>query len=292
MPWYANKYSVVDWFASTCAASLLQLHQFTQHTVLLFVEYSNFSRVNQMIQENDGFVHSSKAFIQNWLGDQIFILIRLLLRVISPILQLLSVVIMIIVLSTFMYLIAFRRWVPKAFVNEPVYFDYSTQPIVAHVSFSGLNYQQQYTQVNSKGMAKNDEVPFLKHGRFYSVDMSISLAKSNKNFLLGSSALTLTVIDASGEATARSTRPLVMPYQSAPSLWIESVALQPFRLCGLIQTTEFVTVHIPLMNNYQEPAPHRPHTNLLELSLSLDSATQMDILDAHITVLPRVTGLV
>jgi hypothetical protein len=141
-------------------------------------------------------------------------------------------------------------------------------------------------------VGRNDDVPFLKHGRFYSFDMQISLAKSDKNFLLGSSALTLTIIDASGEATARSTRPLVMPYQSSPSLFIEAVSLQPLRLFGLLQATEFVTVHIPLMNNYEEPAPHRPHTDYFELSLSLDSATQMDILDAHITVLPRVTGIV
>eukprot|EP01034_Spumella_vulgaris_P021595 gene21595-27633_t len=100
------------------------------------------------------------------------------------------------------------------------------------------------------------------------------------------------MVDQSGEAVAKSSRPLFMPYQSPTSRFLEALALQPFRILGLVERVESATIHAQLMNDYEEPAAHQPHTEYMELSLALGSPTQMDVLDAHITVLPRVKGVV
>lgn len=232
---------------------------------------------------------SLKTHFQVWLNDQIVLLFRIAMRIIAPVLQMLFAMLFIMILSVIVYLIAYRRWVPTAFVNKPVFFDYNVQPIVARINFGALENQWYYTHAKMKSKYRT---PFMKSGGFYSVDMSVSFAKSEKNFLFGSTALTLSMIDGSGEAVARSTRPLVVPYQSPSSRFVETMSLQPLRLWGLSKTVEFTTVHVQLMNDYEEPPSHRPHTEYLEVSLLLSSPNEMDILDAHVTVLPRLQGIV
>ena len=64
--------------------------------------------------------------------------------------------------------------------------------------------------------------------------------------------VTTTVFDTSGEAVARSSRPVVIPYQSALTLIVDAAVKYPMRALGMLRSAEVMDVHVPVMNDFKQ----------------------------------------
>eukprot|EP01032_Pedospumella_encystans_P010376 gene10376-12132_t len=130
---------------------------------------------------------------------------------------------------------------------------------------------------------------FLKADSFYDIHGVFTVAKSARNYDIGTSALTVKTIDASGDLVAKSVRALIIPYQHPMSLLLESMAFFPARVLGAVHVAETVDVWVNLMSGYHEPGYTLPPTDAIELYLN---APVMDLQYAYITVMPKLRGVV
>ena len=93
---------------------------------------------------------------------------------------------------------------------------------------------------------------FLRSGSRYTVDVKFGLSTSPKNMQRGKFMVTTTVFDTSGEAVARSSRPVVIPYQSALTLIVDAAVKYPMRALGMLRSAEVMDVHVPVMNDFKQ----------------------------------------
>jgi hypothetical protein len=128
---------------------------------------------------------------------------------------------------------------------------------------------------------------FLRSDFAYSLDVAFTLSKSQRNFELGKFMASIQLVDNTGDVVAKSSRPVVMPYQSPVTLFMDSVAKFPCRVVGLCAPSEVVTVHVPMMTEYREPKA--TSTESIELTLSSDTA---DISAVEVTIMPVLKGLI
>ena len=199
--------------------------------------------------------------------------------------------------SLFLYFGLYTYLLPKALVREPVYFDFTTKP---HPSarIGLLSKEKQWHYVNTKrhglGSSSAEESGgsslrrFLFPGFRYSVDLTFHLAKSRRNLDLGKFMVYLTMVDSSGDSIAKSARPVVVPYQSFPSLAIDSLTKYPLRLCGLYQLEETSNIRVSIMNDYREPLSAGASTEVVEMTLSTDA---VDVGEVYLTIMPVLGGI-
>lgn len=201
--------------------------------------------------------------------------------------------------SLVVYLILYSYLLPKALVREPVFFDYMAKPNpTARISLVSLEKQWYYSNLKKSGgelgAGKGDVVPqqdskrFLYPGYRYSIDLTFNLAKSQRNLDLGKFMVYLTMVDSTGDSIAKSARPVAIPYQSLPSLVLDSITKYPLRLFGLYQIEEASSVCVPIMNDYREPLAARSSTETVELILSTEV---VDICDVFLTIMPVLGGI-
>ena len=98
---------------------------------------------------------------------------------------------------------------------------------------------------------------FLRSGSRYTVDVKFGLSTSPKNIQRGKFMVTTTVFDTSGDAVAKSSRPVVIPYQSALTLVVDAAVKYPMRAFGLLRSAEVMDVHVPVMNDFKESKQHQ-----------------------------------
>jgi Putative adipose-regulatory protein (Seipin) len=94
---------------------------------------------------------------------------------------------------------------------------------------------------------------FLKSGSHYTVDVTFGLANSPKNLQHGKFMVLTTIFDSLGNAVAKSSRPVVVPYQSQVTLVIDALVKYPMRALGVIRSAEITDVSLPVMNDFVEP---------------------------------------
>lgn len=220
----------------------------------------------------------------------------LLNKVVIPLLQIALTISVVCTISIFLYFIAYNRWVPRAIVDENVYFDFTVSPAMANLNLNKGQKQWDYVKAETIADKARSSMSFFKPDSSYNINALLSMAKSKKNYESGKFALTLTTIDSSGDVVAKSVRPVALPYQSPTSLLIETVALQPLRLLHLARPQESVDLFVPLMDAYREPqssAAQPQFTERLELLLSsaAGEAPGVDLLAARITIMPQVAGV-
>eukprot|EP01032_Pedospumella_encystans_P011096 gene11096-12929_t len=149
---------------------------------------------------------------------------------------------------------------------------------------------QQWVYVKSElALEGGGKRRFLKADSFYDIHGTFTVAKSARNYDIGTSALTVKTTDASGDLVAKSVRALIIPYQHPMSLLLESMAFFPARMLGAAQVAETVDVWVNLMSGYHEPGYTLPPTDAIELYLN---APVMDLQYAYITVMPKLRGVV
>ena len=157
---------------------------------------------------------------------------------------------------------------------------------------------------------------YLKAGHLYDVDVVFSIVKSARSFSIGTMPVTARLVGSHGQVAASSARAVVMPYQSPASLLVESLLLLPARMLGYLPTHESVSVRVNFMRGFREPVAStgdtatatqaastedmvsgmgpafpiasRASTDVVEVLLS---APAMDVLSAHLTVMPRLVGI-
>lgn len=244
---------------------------------------------------------------------------------IFPLLSILLGIGVIVLISILCY-VGLRYWLlPKAIINEPIYFDFAKIEPTARFNILSDNKQWSYikdakdvnvptpnsppfpnTNIDSKDgedqLLKNQllyQQPhtntklkrFLLPGVSYIFDISLVVSKSARNMEVGKFMVFVRLFDSAGDAIAKSSRPVYIPYQSATTIFLENIFYFPLFLLGF---REFLGVPIcslhskmQLINNYLEPMSILPPTELVELSLSTSS---VDVSEAYLTIMPSLTG--
>lgn len=223
-----------------------------------------------------------------WVTNRLNSLWDLLLSAVIPILQLFALMCAIAVLSIIFNTYLRRVMVPKALIHEKVYFNHVSETPFAKIRLHTA--MQQWVYVKSQlALEGGTKRRFLKADSFYDIHGVFTVAKSARNYDIGTSALTVKTLDASGDLVAKSVRALVIPYQHPMSLLLESVAFFPARVLGAVQVAETVDVWVDLMGGYHEPGYALPPTDAIELYLN---TPVMDLQYAYITVMPKLRGVV
>jgi hypothetical protein len=171
-------------------------------------------------------------------------------------------------------------------INKRVYFNFELARPLAKIDlinskedqWSNLKTVDSYSSSSSGGMR------FLKRGMSYNIDAVFLLSKSERNFEIGKFMASFTAVDASGDITAKSIRPVVMPYRSPIVRVIESLT----SLCSIPgSSSTVVAVPVSFVNNYFQHDVD-PATKFLEFELS---SSNFDIEDVRISVVPNARGL-
>lgn len=194
--------------------------------------------------------------------------------------------------SVGMYSLLYLYLMPRALVKEPIYFDYGSSPPTATLNLYSAHKQWEYVSGGlNAGTATDDTTAassqFLRSDFAYSVDIGFTLAKSRRNYEIGKFMATVSLVDNTGDLIAKSSRPVVMPYQSSVTLFLDSISKYPCRIIGICDQNEVVSVHVPMMTEYREPKTHA--TESLDLTLSSDKA---DIGAVEVTIMPVLRGVV
>jgi hypothetical protein len=232
-------------------------------------------------------------------------------RVLLYLVLFMAVLVGIVLFAVLGYWFLRSRIVPKALLDEPIYFDYSnaSQPI-ARVDLFSHQRQWQYVAAEefpldqsmhtaseqlqdptmieklAKQRASWSRQRFLQHGTYYSIDVSLALPKSPRNMHHGKFMLYLTTFDTDLTPVAKSSRPIVIPYQSSATVVLDSFAHYPLYLLGLDTLHESVAVSMNMMNEYAETK--QKITQHLEFTLA---AADVDISSLTVTVMPSMYGL-
>ncbi len=212
---------------------------------------------------------------------------EMVMSILIPIIQMLFAVGLVLVFSTTFYFIAKRKWLPKALISQVVYFNYSLPQPVARIDLSAVETQWQYSETKQLN-SLNHQDRFMHSGEKYDVNVWFNVAKSSNNYNIGKFTATLKMVDNTGDTIAISVRPVVIPYQSPQSVFLDSLFRLPLRYAGLADSSEAVDVFVPFMNDFHEPPPHRPATDVIEISLSTN---QFDLMNARLTVMPILKGI-
>ena len=285
--------------------------------------------------------------LRRLLGKLFWTLVGASWNLLVPLLRIILLVAFMGVISILAYYLLHRSLLPKALLQEPLYFDFSRSPPMARVSLLShekqwyyisdcLNQQQKHrskrttnprtcnapsvkkSMASEKGTDNADEVnelggcdsdnsnmdtvddysddnanngismdplqssksssssssgqgkhydsnglcgrkgrkSFLRSGSRYTVDVKFGLSTSPKNMQRGKFMVTTTVFDTSGDAVAKSSRPVVIPYQSALTLIIDAAVKYPMRALGMLRSAEVMDVHVPVMNDFKESKHH------------------------------------
>jgi hypothetical protein len=192
---------------------------------------------------------------------------------------------------TYYYL--YRFILPKhGIFKQPVYFDFNETNPMANISLSALEKQWSYQHPSIVEYRKlNKETRFLMEGLSYQIEIDFLLPKSKRNFELSKFMLYLYSYSKSGELIAKSSRPVIIPYQSDISKYVEDLLELPFVLFGktfsqfgafFFSLSSGFHVRLVVMNSYVEP---RVATDRLDVVLS---SSLPDIGDVFLTVIPEL----
>ncbi len=244
---------------------------------------SRTSRTNTMENiQRESIVSSFQAWLQN----------HALRDIVLPAMRFLFFCLVFTFISTGVYAFLYLYLMPKALVKEPLYFDYSVDPPTGRLNLLSAHKQWEYMSGSVSAGSSRPEDPkdtrrFLRSDFEYTVDIAFELSKSNRNFDIGKFMAHLSLFDNLGNLVAKSSRPVVMPYQSIVSLTLDSLVKYPFRLLGFCGVNEVTSVYVPMMTKYREP--RATFTDSIELTLSSDKA---DIGTVEVTIMPVLRGLV
>ena len=223
---------------------------------------------------------------QAWLRD------HAIKDIVIPVLRFLVFGSVFTIVSSGLYTVMYLYLMPKALVREPMYFDYSVTPPTGRLNLQSAHKQWEYMSGGVSAGDRRSDNPkdsrrFLRSDFEYTVDISFELSKSSRNFDIGKFMAHLSLFDNLGDLVAKSSRPVVMPYQSPVSLTLDSIVKYPLRLLGFCGINEVTTVHVPMMTEYREPVAG--FTDSIEITLSSSKA---DIGTVEVTIMPVLRGLV
>lgn len=250
-------------------------------------------------------VSSNVSTIRLWvlakLSDVFWFLILLAYKLIMPAFKVLALGIVIVMISISLSYLLFLSLSPKSLLKERVYFDFSLGSPSAKVSLLAKEKQWYYlkdegNQKNAmqKDMNDNNVVSVFNNQRFlksdarYSIDANVVLTKCPRNLEIGKFMLHTTVVDTSGDAFAKSSRPIAVPYESTYSIFLYSVLMFPFRFVGFSRSSEHFNVEVNIMNGFKEPSMTIPATEYFELMLSTN---EVDIIEVYLSIMPVLQGL-
>lgn len=255
---------------------------------------------------------SSTTSIRLWvltkLSDVFWYLVLFISTLIMPVVKAMALVLVIILISMSASYFMYLSLSPKSLLREKVYFDFSRSSPSARVSLVAREKQWYYLKNdaavndNNNAVKNNNDIAdnsgmgngafnshrFLKSDSKYTIDAAFVLAKCPRNFDIGKFMVHTTVVDTSGDAIAKSSRPVAVPYQSTTSVLLDSLLMFPFRFVGLSTSAEMVTVDVNIMNEFTEPTVTIPATEYLEMVLSTND---VDVIEVYLSIMPVLRGL-
>jgi hypothetical protein len=228
--------------------------------------------------------------LERHLYPQAYNLVMLAVKIIAPLIILAILSVFYSFTSILLYVWMRYYLIPRELIAEPVYFNYNNPQPTAKVNI--LSHQQQWEYISDNYVTKNvqnkDYSRFLRGTTSYAVSVDVLMALSERNKQTGTFMMSLTMVDRMGYATATSSRPVTIPYQSFTSLFLDSVAKFPLRVLGLVDPIEGVRIQIDLMNDFVEPLSPHPPTETIEIAISSHA---VDILSSTVTVVPKLEGI-
>ena len=200
-----------------------------------------------------------------------------------------GVTVVLFVFAILVFLLMRGVLIPKAIHEETVYFDFAPEGPEPYVkpfaSVNLLSSRKQWDATNFTTLTPGEPPPraltLLQH---YTVEVSMLLSRSPRNYEIGKFMLYSRLHDSSGHLLAKSSRPIVVPYRSSLSETIEIFFSWPLILIGAHQETNQVSVE--LFNNYQESRLHP----VAQVDMFL-SRSDPDIERVTLSLLPQLRGL-
>lgn len=101
-------------------------------------------------------------------------------------------------------------------------------------------------------------------------------------------SIQLSLVDISGDAIAKSIRPLVIPHQSDINLISESILFLPWRFFGYSIKDEYINVDVHLIDDYKEFIYDLPITSNVELTITPPFLSMPRV---YLSIVPKLTGL-
>lgn len=190
-----------------------------------------------------------------------------------------------------------RNWLlPSAVVNEIIYFDFHAQPQPI-ASYNLLNIEKQWEYIDRKHVedmtvnrgGHKKRIQYLTPGLSYHFDLELIVPLSKRNVDLNKFMLHMLIYDASGDAIAKSARPVVIYTQSDICRLFTSLWTYPLRMLGILPMSEGTYMYIPFVSDYKEPyLSNYPSTEVIDISISTHDA---DIDAAYLTIMPAMGSI-
>lgn len=191
-------------------------------------------------------------------------------------------------LSVVTYVLWYRKVVPKALIEEKVYFDFGlTEP---RASISLVQKERTWENLQNVIPPCQHSSSALISGNYYDFILSVKVPKSIRNMKLLKTSVNFRVIDCNGQTIANSVRPLTVPFQSVISLYLESLLLFPVRFLGYFPSEEFTIRKINLLDNFKEASGRNNQIRSHRIELQLASA-DLDIAETNLYISPRLSTI-
>lgn len=194
---------------------------------------------------------------------------------------------MMFVFAVLIFLLMRGALIPKAIHEETVFFDFAPEDPSINKPFASIDLLTTRKQWQSTNLTFTNIEPAsraLTMLQEYSIQVSMRLSHSPRNYDIGKFMLYAKLRDSAGEMLASSSRPIVVRYRSPLSLTLEVILLWPLHLTGIL--TESQDVSVELFNNFQEGRLHPA----AKVDLSL-SRSDPDIEHVQLSLLPQLRGL-
>lgn len=198
---------------------------------------------------------------------------------IVPFLRTAVVLICIFISSVYIAQSIYYRTVP-VFYSHKLYFNYDAELPIAVVNILSLE-DQWLAHHKHTTWVKN----FIISGLEYKIKIKFLIASSQQNLEFARFMCILLLKDIFGSELAKSTRPVVFPYQSPLTLTLQTLIEFPLRMIGVLDIAEYKTITVEMMNNFFMTASAPVET--IQVLLGSRAAT---VLDAHISFFPVVAG--
>jgi hypothetical protein len=178
--------------------------------------------------------------------------------------------------------------IPKNVLRESIQFDYLSHNPTANISLFRPNKQWENFLLHKNSKSTKNKQRFLKGGISYDIDAELILAKSTRNYESDRMSIILSLFNEAGEITAKSIRPIILPYQTPLSLTLETILRFPLYAIGYLGVGETSKVKLCLMNDYIEPNNYFSPTQSIQINIS---SSEIDLQNFYITVLPKLNGI-
>ena len=172
--------------------------------------------------------------------------------------------------------------IPKEFSHR-LYFDFDEKlPLARWNLLEAEDQWTSYLPFTSKYKLNQIIQPQIR----YQVELSFLLPTSSQNMNTAKFMCHLFIQDISEKHLAKSSRPVIIPYQSLVTRSLFSILEFPFRMLGVLKPIEAKHVTLVMMNNFYTTAVLPVHSIIVNLN-----SRDVTIQEVYISFIPKLHGI-